>query len=140
MKHYIKAVAVQGKAQGLIDDEQVTNGTTYSSEKIESEITETNDSLIEVKRDTEGYFNLKGNPSATVPFSNSAYGSFFACGVSSNKGAWVGWGIVANHNITWNVLSGTGYVTVSKDSDKMLVFTNPAGAVLSVRGIFCPHP
>lgn len=39
MKHYIKAVAVQGKAQGLIEDNQVTNGTTYSSEKIEGELT-----------------------------------------------------------------------------------------------------
>lgn len=38
MKHYIKAVAVQGKAQGLIDDEHTTSGTTYSSEKIESDL------------------------------------------------------------------------------------------------------
>lgn len=34
MARYIKAVAVQGKAQNLIEDEQTTSGTTWSSEKI----------------------------------------------------------------------------------------------------------
>lgn len=38
MARYIKAVAVQGKAQNLIEDEHTTSGTTWSSEKIKDEI------------------------------------------------------------------------------------------------------